>query len=178
VTVDDKDLKNGANLIVLDEEERILVVREKTREQKWMLPGGRVDRGEAPRHAAQSETEEETGIITDEADFRLFAILVQRPKGVVFVYETTRYTGDIVVEEDNPESAEACFMSFSEIVSRRREFLLGYFRMILLHQRYKLGEFRNCIPYEGRLSDEVILINIPNSFGMSVQDVHKYIIRA
>jgi ADP-ribose pyrophosphatase YjhB (NUDIX family) len=174
---DDKDLKNGANLVVLDEEERILVVREKTREEKWMLPGGRVDRGEAPLHAAQSETEEETGIITDEADFRLFAILVQRPKGVVFLYETTRYTGDIEVEEDNPESAEARFMSFEEIVERRQEFLLGYFRMILHYQRYRDGEFRN-LPYEGRLSDEVVFFNLPHNFVGQVKDVHKYIIRA
>ena len=39
---DDKDLKNGANLIVLNEREEILVVREKTRKQKWMLPGGEI----------------------------------------------------------------------------------------------------------------------------------------
>ena len=68
---DDKDLKNGANLIVLNEREEILVVREKTRKQKWMLPGGEIERGESFRHAAQSETEEETGIVTDENDFLL-----------------------------------------------------------------------------------------------------------
>lgn len=151
----EKDLKNGANLIVLDEHKRILVVREKTRKQKWMLPGGEVERGESFRHAAQSETEEETGIVTDENEFLLVAIFVQRPKGAVFLYETRRFKGEIIVSEESTEASDVRFMSFEEILKMAEadEFRTGYLRMILQWKRCQLGIDK--MPYEGRLSDQV-----------------------
>ena len=153
MTTDEKDLKNGSSLIVVDGQQRILVVREKTRKQMWMLPGGEIERGESPRHAAQSETEEESGIVTDEANFRLIGILVQRPKGVVFLYETRRFTGEIIITPDNSDVSEACFMSFDEIVERAEEFRTAYLRMILCYRRCLLGI--DAIPFEGRLADTV-----------------------
>ena len=152
---EDFDLKNGANLIVVDNSAAMLVVREKTRKQMWMLPGGEVERGEVPSHAAQSETEEETGIITDSADFRLVALLVQRPKGVVFLYETRHYRGDIVVPAHSLEVQEAKFMTLAEIVSEAKaeRFRTGYVRMILRYMRCVHGI--DPIPYEGSLRDEV-----------------------
>ena len=76
-----KESGNGANLIVLDSEKKILVVRELTRKRLMMLPGGEIERGESPRHAAQEETEEETGLITDGADFRLIGFLFKGQRG-------------------------------------------------------------------------------------------------
>ena len=146
----DYDLNNGSNLIVLDERERILVVREVSREHKLMLPGGTIDRGESPRHAAQSETEEESAIITDEADFKLIGLFVQRPKGVVFLYETRRFSGE---PKPKGDTSEAKFMTFDEIMANPHDFRIGYLRMILRWKRCKLGIDR--IPYEGRLSDVV-----------------------
>jgi len=146
------ELKNGANLIVLDSAARILVVRERTRKELWMLPGGGVDRGESPRHAAQSETEEEAGIVTDEADFRLIGFFVQKPRGVVFLYETRRFSGEIIVQP-NEEVAEVRFMSLEEIMERAEEFRTAYLRMILHYKRCELGI--ETTPYEGRLSDKV-----------------------
>lgn len=152
---EDNDLKNGANLIVVNECEEILVVREKTRKQKWMLPGGEVERGESFRHAAQSETEEETGIVTDENDFLLVAVFVQRPKGAVFLYETRKFNGEISISPESTEAAEARFMNFEEILKLAEvdEFRTGYLRMILRWKRCRLGIDK--IPYEGRLSDKV-----------------------
>lgn len=147
---DDKDLNNGSNLIVLDEHQKILVVREATREKKLMLPGGRVDRGESPKHAAQSETEEEAHIVTDEEDFLLIGFFVQRPKGVVFLYETSRFTG---TPRESEETSEARFMNFEEIIENPDEFRTAYLRMILRWKRCKLGIDK--VPYEGRLSDTV-----------------------
>lgn len=151
---DNKDLKNGANLIVLDELDRILAVKEKTRKQLWMLPGGEIERGESPRHAAQSETEEETGVVTEESDFTLIALFVQRPKGLVTLYDTRKHSGEICVPLESAEAAEARFMSFEEIVLMGEEgFRTAYLRMILRWKRIKLG-IDPC-PYEGRLSDPV-----------------------
>mgnify|MGYP001599185634 CR=1 FL=1 len=152
--MEERDLKNGANLIVLDDKGRILVVREKTRLERWLLPGGEVERGESPRHAAQSETEEETGIVTDEAEFALVGIFVQRPKGVVFLYETGKFKGEIFVSPENMEASEARFMSFEEIFEIGEEgFRTAYLRMILRWRRCRLGI--DPTPYEGRLSDKV-----------------------
>lgn len=150
----DNDLKNGANLIVLDGEERILVIKEKTRKQLWMLPGGEIERGESFRHAAQSETEEETSIVTDESDFTLVAVFVQRPKGAVFLYETRRFKGEISVSPDSAEASEARFMSFEEIIEMGETgFRTAYLRMILRWKRCRLGIDK--MPYESRLSDTV-----------------------
>ena len=145
------DLCNGSNLIVLDDQERILIVREVSRKQKLMLPGGTIDRGESPRHAAQSETEEEASLMTDETDFRLIGLFVQRPKGVVFLYETRRFYGE---PRPKGDTSEAKFMSMEEILSTNPDdFRTAYLRMILRYRRCVLGIDK--IPYEGRLSDPV-----------------------
>jgi len=147
-----KDLKNGSNLIVVDEHGKILVVRERTRKRLWMLPGGEIERGEAPGHASQSETEEESGIISDEANYRLIGHFVQRPKGLVVLYETHKFSGEPSAEH-SADTSEARFMSFEEIVEKKDEFWTGYLRMILRYKRCILGIDK--IPYEGRLSDVV-----------------------
>lgn len=149
---DERGSGNGANLVVTDPHGRILVVRERTRKQLLMLPGGEIERGESPRHAAQEETLEETGLLTDEADFRLIGFFVQRPKGVVFLYETRRYSGDIITEPTD-DTQEAFFMGIEEIMSRPDDFRTGYLRMILRYMRCINGIDQ--IPYEGRLSDPV-----------------------
>jgi ADP-ribose pyrophosphatase YjhB (NUDIX family) len=153
--LEDLDLKNGANLIVENEQEEILSVREKTRKQAWILPGGEVERGEKPSHAAQSETEEETGIITDVEDYQQVAILVQRPKGLVILYATRRYKGQIIISPHSQEVQDARFMSVQEIMelTRKDQFRTGYVRMVLRYMRCKYGI--DDMPFEGALRDEV-----------------------
>jgi ADP-ribose pyrophosphatase YjhB (NUDIX family) len=153
--LEDLDLKNGANLIVENEREEILAVREKTRKQAWILPGGEVERGEKPSHAAQSETEEETGIVTDVADYTQVAMLVQRPKGLVVLYSTKRYKGNIIISPHSQEVQDARFMSFREIMqlAERDEFRTGYVRMVLRYMRCKYGI--DPTPFEGALRDAV-----------------------
>ncbi len=46
--------------VVLDEEERVLLVRERE-DGLWTLPGGWVDVGESPRESVEREVEEESG---------------------------------------------------------------------------------------------------------------------
>jgi len=148
---------NGANLIVLDKQGRILVARQNYGEKKLMLPGGKIERGESPTHAAQEETEEETGIITFEENFRLIAYFVQRPNGIVFLYETDKSTGEARTEITN-EILEVKFMSPEEIFKNIDSFGLGYARMILQYLRCKRGI--DIIPFLGRLSTPVEFINL------------------
>jgi ADP-ribose pyrophosphatase YjhB (NUDIX family) len=51
----------GANVLVTDGDGRVLVVKP-IYSREWMLPGGRVERGETPHAAAIRETREETGL--------------------------------------------------------------------------------------------------------------------
>ena len=52
----------GAHVLARDDVGRILVVRTTYMGPEWMLPGGRVERGETPQTAAARETLEETGL--------------------------------------------------------------------------------------------------------------------
>lgn len=143
---------NGANVIVRDETERILVVRQNYGEKKWMLPGGEIERGESASHAAQEETEEETGIQIDAENLRLIAYLVQRPRGFVFLFETNKFTGELITETTT-EVLETRFMSLEEIYQNWDDFGLGYKRMILQYLRCEAGI--DSTPFEGRLSSPV-----------------------
>ena len=143
---------NGANIIIVNQADEILVVQQNYGNKQWMLPGGTIERGESPRHAAQEEAEEETGIIVDENQMRLIAVLVQRPNGLVCLYETREYQGELVTEPTK-EILAVSFMSFQEIVDRGEEFGLGYRRMIIRYKRCLHG--LSSIPSEARLSDRV-----------------------
>jgi len=147
-----KERGNGANVIVVDAEGRILVERQNYGEKRWMLPGGAIERGESPSHAAQEETEEETGIVIYAENLKLVAFFVQRPNGVVFLFETNKFSGTLITEP-NEEVLEARFMSVEEIFQHWDEFGLGYKRMILRYLRCRAGIDK--IPFEGRLSDGV-----------------------
>lgn len=74
----------GAHVLVADGEGRILVVRSTYMGPGWMLPGGRVERGETPQAAAERETLEETGV--EVAVDRLLLVEAYRPKDVSFVF--------------------------------------------------------------------------------------------
>ena len=123
-----------------------------------MLPGGEIERGESPRHAAQEETEEETGILIDEAGLRLVAIFTQKPRGLVMLYDTDRFNGE-VISHPTVEILEARFMSLKDIRRRNDEFGLGYGRMIMRWLRCINGI--DPIPFEGRLSDKVEYLKNP-----------------
>lgn len=74
----------GAHSLVIDEQGRILVVRTTYLGPEWMLPGGRVERGETPHAAAVRETLEETGVRV-RLD-RLVLVDAHRARDVSFVF--------------------------------------------------------------------------------------------
>ncbi len=74
----------GGHLLVTDADGRILVVRTTYLGREWMLPGGRVERGERPHEAAVRETREETGIQTTIG--RLVAVDASDRDGTSFVF--------------------------------------------------------------------------------------------
>lgn len=74
----------GAHVLASDADGRILVVRTTYLGPGWMLPGGRVERGETPHAAAARETREETGL--DSVIERLVLVDARRGRDVSFVF--------------------------------------------------------------------------------------------
>src|ERR1700733_6497757 len=128
---------NGAHAIVLNQQKQILVVRANYGEKLWMLPGGGIERGESPRHAAQEEVEEETGLMVFEHRMQLIAMCTQR-LGLAALYETDYYQGNLVLEPTQ-EILSVQFMDFQEIIDRREEFGSASIRMIIMHRRCMSG---------------------------------------
>jgi 8-oxo-dGTP diphosphatase len=88
----------GATALVTDAEGRILVVRP-TYLREWMLPGGRVERGETPHAAAIRETHEETGL--DVALERLLLVDARHSRDTSFVF-----AGHVIGGELEPQLGE------------------------------------------------------------------------
>jgi ADP-ribose pyrophosphatase YjhB (NUDIX family) len=101
----------GAHVLVEDDDGRVLVVRSTYMGPGWMLPGGRVERGETPETAAARETLEETGI--EVAIERLLLIEAHRPKDVSFVFRGRVIGG--ALEPQLGEIAEVGWLSRQEL---------------------------------------------------------------
>ena len=130
----------------------ILVVQHAYGEKKYALPGGGVDKKEGRLAALKREIEEETGLLVRPSDFRLVAIFGQALGGDVTLYETLKWEGEIRVTRPE-EISWAGWMSFTEIVEKKDEFPLGYFRLILRYMRYV--NMLDPTPFKGKLSDPV-----------------------
>lgn len=101
----------GAHSLVTDEQGRILVVRTTYLGREWMLPGGRVERGETPHAAAVRETLEETGLQV-RLD-RLVLIDARRARDVSFVFRGVAEGGTL--EPQFGEIAEAGWVERAEV---------------------------------------------------------------
>lgn len=103
----------GAHILATDEGGRILVVRTTYLGPEWMLPGGRVERGETPHDAAVRETLEETGLrVLPE---RLVLIDAHHPRDVSFVFSGRVEGGDL--DPQLGEIAEAGWVDRAEIAA-------------------------------------------------------------
>jgi ADP-ribose pyrophosphatase YjhB (NUDIX family) len=113
----------GANLLVTDAEGRILVVKP-TYAREWMLPGGRVERGETPHAAAIRETREETGI--EVALEGLLLVDARHARDTSFIFAGRAIGGEL--EPQLGEIAEVGWLSRDEIArtSRGLHQLLAY----------------------------------------------------
>ena len=103
----------GAHLLITDDDGRLLLVRTTYLAREWMLPGGRVERGERPHDAAVRETREETGMeaIVD----RLVAVDASDRDGVSFIYAARVIGGEL--EPQLGEIAETGWITRDEMAT-------------------------------------------------------------
>ena len=103
----------GAHVLVTDDVGRVLVVRTTYLGPGWMLPGGRVERGETPHAAAAREVLEETGMRV-RVD-RLLLVDAHRRSTVSFVYAGTLIGGTLSPQFG--EIAEVGWLARDEIAA-------------------------------------------------------------
>jgi ADP-ribose pyrophosphatase YjhB (NUDIX family) len=89
----------GSHILANDDAGRILVVKTTYLGPGWMLPGGRVERGETPHGAAARETREETGL--EVRVNRLLLVDARRGRDVSFVFG-----GRVIGGEMEPQFGE------------------------------------------------------------------------
>lgn len=100
-------------MYVADAQGRVLVVRTTYLGPGWMLPGGRLERGETPHDGAARETLEETGleVVVD----RLILVDARRGRDVSFVF-AGHMTGGTLAPQFG-EIAEAGWVDRAEIAA-------------------------------------------------------------
>jgi len=118
---------------VTDDAGRILAVRTTYMGPGWMLPGGRIERGETPHDGAARETREETGL--DVVVDRLVIVDARPRQDVSFVF-AGHVTGG-TLDPQLGEIAEAGWVDREEI-ARTSEPL----RQLLEHLDAAGGEIR------------------------------------
>ena len=113
----------GAHVLAVDDQGRLLVVRTTYLGPGWMLPGGRVERSETPHEAAVRETREETGL---EVQLDGLALVdAHRARDTSFIFRATVTGG--TMDPQLGEIAEVGWLDRSEIAatSPRLDRLLG-----------------------------------------------------
>jgi 8-oxo-dGTP diphosphatase len=101
----------GAHVLATDDADRILAVRTTYLGPAWMLPGGRVERGETPHAAAARETREETGL--EVVVERLLLVDAHEARNVSFVFAARVVGGEL--DPQLGEIAEAGWLDRDEI---------------------------------------------------------------
>ncbi|HEY8170438.1 MAG TPA: NUDIX hydrolase [Candidatus Limnocylindria bacterium] len=103
----------GAHVLVVDDAGRVLVVRTTYSGRGWMLPGGRVERGETPHRAAARETREETGL--EVVIERLRLVDAHHARDVSFVFGARVVAG--ILDPQLGEIAEVGWVDRAEIAA-------------------------------------------------------------
>jgi len=106
--------RSFAACVITDSRGRVLLLHTTYGERKWDLPGGVLERGEAPWEAARREAREEIGI--ELGDLTLVGVyFLAHRDGFGFIFRASRYTGSI--QPDGVEVNDARFFSPGEFPS-------------------------------------------------------------
>ena len=95
--------KRGAILVILDEEDRLLLLKRHPSSiympNKWGLPGGKIEESETPMEAAIRETEEETALRVHNVKE------LQTDSDLAVVFFTRSYEGSVQIDFEHTDWA-------------------------------------------------------------------------
>ena len=104
--------------LIRNEEGKILLVQDATRQRKWGLPGGGLKFKEIPTHALVREVKEEVGVEAHVG--KLLGIFAQqKTPGIVILFEAVITNGK--PQPDGKEVAAWQFLSLDEMLIKREE---------------------------------------------------------
>jgi 8-oxo-dGTP diphosphatase len=116
----------GARAIILDEKNRILMVKQSHEGREfWLLPGGGIEKGETSKEAAKREIFEETGLEVEIGKLIWHVEEVSENRGMRFVnFFLAKVTGGNLALGQDPEFdnhgqvlREVSFISKEEIMN-------------------------------------------------------------
>lgn len=116
----------GVRVIILDQDQRILMVRQHHQERYvWTVPGGAIEQGETSLDAAVREVKEETGLTVaiDRMIWHVEQLVPGKEPRFVNIFLATATGGSISVGTD-PERSE-CGQVIEEVRYLSREELAG-----------------------------------------------------
>ena len=124
----------GVFVFIMDEQNRVLCVRDVSREQKWCLPGGGLEFRELVTDCALREAREEAGV--DIRPGRILGIFSQRKSaGIVVLVEGEILSG--TPRPDGMETAECRFFSWAELAAMSERVKPAHLSMV--HQVLTAG---------------------------------------
>jgi len=112
---------------IIKEAEKILLVKDATRQNLWTLPGGGLELGELVTGAITREVREETSLIVEPAQL-LGIFSQQKTPGIVILFETKIIEG--TAKPDGEETSECRFYSWEELVQVKQQVKPAQFSMI------------------------------------------------
>ncbi len=90
--------QDAAGIIIIDDHQRVLLVRHAYGKRQWGAPGGMVEAGESAWDAAQRELKEEVNITIDEME--LSGLYYQPHKNrYIYNFRAHAYVGEIQVDQ-------------------------------------------------------------------------------
>ena len=104
---------HGCRVIALDDQGRVMLIRQTYGPKHWVAPGGSIDRSEDPVATAHRELAEETGCSLSEA--RKVAEVLERPMGAYNVVHVVVGRSGGAITPDLREVSEAGWFALDDL---------------------------------------------------------------
>ena len=106
--------QDAAGIIIMDDDQRVLLVHHTYGKKQWAIPGGMVEEGESAWDAATRELKEEINIAVN--DMELSGLYFQPHKNrYIYTFKACTYQGQI--EVDNREIDQCGFFPIDKLPS-------------------------------------------------------------
>lgn len=117
----------GLFAFIKNDEDKILLVQDATREEKWTMPGGGLDFQEIVADGMKREVKEEMGV--DGKVKKLLGVFSQqKTPGIVLLFEFELESQEFVVDKNEVQDVK--YFSVSELDENREKIKIAQYSMI------------------------------------------------